>query len=208
MKKIFFSMAALLTAMMMNAQVSFDPAYSLQWEMNFIDYAVHNLPGATNSAKSYVNADFTSQGAPKHGTKTGGKQFYKMTAIETMPADLYFWPNKECGLYHYFTGAENARIGLRMTRDDEENENQILITNLQVGDIVVLGVEKEPLLTSKTTCVSLQEKAQATSQDFVYGNRHRTFTYTECAYTVTRAGAQAFMIPYASLLYDVKVYRK
>ncbi|MBR1425997.1 MAG: hypothetical protein IJ581_00945 [Paludibacteraceae bacterium] len=208
MKKLFFTMAAIVTAMIISAQVAIDPAYSLQWEMNFVDYAINNLPGATNSSKSYVNADFTAQGAPKQGTKAGSKQFYTMTGIENVPADLYFWPNKECALFHYFTGAENARIGLRMTRDDEENENQILIDNLQVGDIVVLGVEKEPLLTSKTTCVKLQEKAQATSQDFVYGNRHRTFTYTEYAYTVTRAGAQAFMIAYASMLYDVKVYRK
>ena len=61
MKKLFFTMAAIVTAMIISAQVAIDPAYSLQWEMNFVDYAINNLPGATNSSKSYVQTGHQSR---------------------------------------------------------------------------------------------------------------------------------------------------
>jgi hypothetical protein len=51
-------------------------------------------------------------------------------------------------------------------------------------------------------------QATATSQDFVYGNKHRTFTYTEYLYQCTKSGQQVFQFDLGWMLYDIRVYRK
>ena len=206
MKKVFFALVAMVMSLAMQAQVSIPEGHQLLWQKNFIDYALNNLPGATNSMKRLEKADFDAANAPKYSTKEGGRQFYHATTIGETPADLTFWPNKEFSFYHYFNGAENTFIGLRFTRND--GDNMIGIDNLKEGDIIVIGASDDPILASKTTCVRMALKAQATSQDFVYGNKHRTFTYTEYLYQVTKAGSQVFQFDLGWMLYDIRVYRK
>ena len=206
MKKVFFLAATLLVSLMSQAQVTIPEGYQLAWQKNFVDYAINNLPGATNSMKRLEKADFDAADAPKYSTKEGGRQFYHPVSMGEVSADLTFWPNKEFSFYHYFNGAENTFIGLRFTRND--GDNMVGIDNLQEGDLIVIGASDEPILASKTTCVRLALKAQATSQEFVYGNKHRTFSYTEYLYQVTKAGSQVFQFDLGWMLYDIRVYRK
>jgi len=206
MKRTIFMAMALMLTLSLSAQVNIPEGYSMVWQKNFVDYAINNLPGATNSMKRLEKADFDAADAPKYSTKEGGRQFYHATTIGDVPADLTFWPNKELSFYHYFNGAENTFIGLRFTRND--GDNMIGIDHLQEGDLIVIGCSDEPVLASKTTCVRKMLQAQATSQDFVYGNKHRTFTYTEFLYQCSKSGQQVFQFDLGWMLYDIRVYRK
>ena len=135
----------------------------------------------------------------------GGKQFYRLTAID-MPADLCFWPNKEIALHKTYAPDKNVfNLGLRFVRNDADN--MFLLTNLEVGDIITICANVEPQLFSKSTCVTLQNKEEIPSEDFVYGNKHRTFPMQQFTYTVTRAGDQAFLMEYGKILYSVKVVK-
>lgn len=206
MKRTFLFAIALMLTFSLAAQVNIPEGYQLVWQKNFIDYALNNLPGATNSMKRLEKADFDATAAPKYSTKEGGRQFYHATTMGEVPADLTFWPNKEFSFYHYFNGAENTFIGLRFTRND--GDNMVGIDHLQEGDLIVIGCSNEPVLASKTTCVRKMLQSSAISQDFVYGKKHRTFSYTEFLYLCHKSGQQVFQFDLGWMLYDIRVYRK
>ena len=196
MRKISMVIAAIVAAMTIQAQ-------TVKTDISFFKMAVANLE--ERATQSFGTGDFTAQDAPKHSTKDGGKQFYQLTAVET-PANLYFWPNKEIALHKYYAPDKNVfHLGLRFVRNDADN--MILLTNLEVGDVITICASVEPQLYSKTTCCALQSKEEVDSEDFVYGNKHRTFKQKQYTYNVTRAGAQAFVLDYGEILYSVKVVK-
>ena len=84
MKKVFFLAVTMVMSLAMQAQVSIPEGHQLVWKKNFVDYAINNLPGATNSMKRLEKADFDAADAPKYSTKEGGRQFYH-------PAHVYRW---------------------------------------------------------------------------------------------------------------------
>lgn len=195
MRKISMVIAAIVAAMTIQAQ-------TVKTDISFFKLAVANLEERATQAFDYK--DFTND-APKHATKDGGKQFYHLNAVET-PADIYFWPNKEVALHKYYAPDKNVfHLGLRFVRNDADN--MVLFTNLEVGDVITICASVEPQLYSKTTCCALQSKEEVDSEDFVYGNKHRTFKQKHFTYTVTRAGAQAFVLDYGEILYSVKVVK-
>lgn len=207
MKKMMMMLTALMVVAAVEAQVSIPEGYSLKWQKNFIAYAIDNVPGGTKSMARLEKADFDATNAPKYSTKEGGRQFYRATTIGEVSADLSFWPNKEFAIYNYYSINEPAIfIGLRFTRND--GDNMIAIDNLKEGDIIVIGASQQPELASKNTAVRLMLQGEATSQDFVYGNKHRTFTYPEYMYQVTKDGSQVFQFDLGWMLYDIRVYTK
>ena len=195
MKKVSILFAALIAAITIQAQ-------TVKTDVSFFRIAISTLE--EKGVQSFNKEQFAAD-APKHSTKDGGKQFYRLTAID-MPADLYFWPNKEIALHKTFAPDKNVfNLGLRFVRNDADN--MFLLTNLEVGDIITICANVEPQLFSKSTCVTLQNKEEIPSEDFVYGNKHRTFPMQQFTYTVTRAGDQAFVMDYGKILYSVKVVK-
>lgn len=207
MKKMVLLAAVCLLTFSASAQVSIPEGYALRWQKNFVDYAVQNVPGATKSMVRLEKADFDATDAPKFSTKEGGRQFYHVTSIGEVSDQLTFWPNKEFAIYNYYSINEPAIfIGLRFTRND--GDNMIAIDNLKEGDIIVIGASDQPILASKNTTVRLMIQNETTSQDFVYGGKHRTFKYTEYMYQVTKDGSQVFQFDLGWMLYDIRLYSK
>ena len=195
MKKVLLAIGAIVAAMAIQAQ-------TIKTDVSFFKTAVQTLEERAN--KSFTTDDFAKD-APKHATKDGGKQFYQLTAID-VPANLYFWPNKEIALHKNYAPNKNVyHLGLRFVRNDADN--MILLTDLEVGDVITICASVEPQLYSKTTCCKLDSKSEVDSEDFVYGNKHRVFKQKQFVYTVTRVGAQAFLMDYGEILYSVKVVK-
>lgn len=193
MKKLTLLIAAIVAAMTIQAQ-------AVKTEVSFFRTAVNSLEekGVQSFSKEHFSAS-----APKHATKDGGKQFYQLTAID-VPANVYFWPNKEIALHKTYAPDKNIyNIGLRFVRNDADN--MVLLTNLEIGDVITICASVEPQLYSKTTCLTLQGKEEIASEDFVYGKKHRTFPMMQYTYTVTRSGAQALVFDYGHILYSIKV---
>jgi hypothetical protein len=195
MKKISILFAAIIAATTIQAQ-------TVKADISFFRTAISTLE--EKGVQSFNKEQFTAD-APKHSTKDGGKQFYRLTAID-VPANVCFWPNKEIALHKTYAPDKNVfNLGLRFVRNDEDN--MFLLAGLEAGDIITICANVEPKLFSKSTCVTLQSKEDIPSEDFVYGNKHRTFPMQQFTYTVTRAGDQAFLMDYGKILYSVKVVK-
>lgn len=195
MRKLSFVIAAIIAAMTIQAQ-------TVKTDLNFFRTAVNTLEekGVQAFSKEHFSAE-----APKHATKDGGKQFYQLTAID-LPANVYFWPNKEIALHKTYAPDKNVyNLGLRFVRNDADN--MVLLTNLELGDVITICASVEPQLFSKSTCVKLQGQDEVPSEDFVYGKKHRTFPMKQFTYAVTRSGDQAFVFDYGQILYSIKVVK-